>query len=678
MTLMAQERPVATSVPPRRHRVDIDGLRTLAILLVVVYHVWLGRVSGGVDVFLMISAFFLTDSLARRVLGGERLRLGTFWLRRFRRLLPAAAVTLLGVLGIAYLLYPPSSWSAVWGDTWASLFYGQNWRLAFSSVDYYARSAASTSPLQHFWSLSVQGQVFLLWPVLIALVALVMRRRRHQARAALIVVFALIFSSSLWYSVIETAESQAFAYFDTFTRLWEFAAGSLLALVLPLLHLPALPRAILGWAGVAGIVTCGIALDVRGGFPGVLALWPVLSTAAIIVSGAGDTTRGGPAALLASRPMRFLSGDAYALYLVHWPVLITVMVVAETDRIGLWQGAVIIAASFVLARLLSRGVEHPLQRATWFDGAPWRSALVIAVCLALVSSATSGWQAKEEQRAAAIMAAADEGYPGAAQVNTPLDISGSGQPLIPVATALEDEWQAVGGHCEGGLAPESEILDGTCQQSPVAATADQTVVVIGDSHAQQLGTPMALYAAERGIGVVTLLKGGCTIGAAEDDRGPANPYTCEEWLPAAVDYTVALQPTAVYVVATRADAVESERLLDGVEDTVETFLDAGIAVIAVRDSPRFSFDMYSCVHAGRRCSVPREQMLHRENPAEALDRRVTLVDYTPWLCPDGECVGAIGNIAIYIDDNHVSHAYARTLTPMLDRMLRSHGVFSSA
>ena len=245
-----------------------------------------------------------------------------------------------------------------------------------------------------------------------------------------------------------------------------------------------------------------------------------------------------------------------------------------------------------------------------------------------------------------------------------------------MATALEDEWQGVGDACEGGLAPSSEILDGTCQQSPAAATADQTVVVIGDSHAQQLGTPMALYAAERGIGVVTLLKGGCTIGATEGDRGPANPYTCEEWLPAAVDYTVALRPTAVYVIATRADAVEPERLLDGVEETIETFLDAGIAVIAVRDNPRFPFDMYSCVEAGEQCAVPQDQVLARDNPAAALDGRVVLVDYTPWLCPEGVCGGAIGNIAVYIDDNHVSRSYARTLAPMLDRMLRSHGVFS--
>lgn len=675
MTAIVQERTVAAP-EKSRYRADIDGLRTLAILLVVVYHVWLGRVSGGVDVFLMISAFFLTDSLTRRVIGGEKLRLGTFWFRRFRRLLPAAAVTLLGVLATAYSLYPPSTWPRIWEETWASLFYWQNWHLAFSSVDYYARSATATSPLQHFWSLSVQGQVFVLWPILIGLVALVVFRRRRHARTVLIVLFSAIFAASLWFSIVETADAQSFAYFDTRTRLWEFAAGSLLALVLPLLRLPVVVRAVLGWIGIAGIVTCGIVLDVRGGFPGYLALWPVLSTAAIVIAGAGDSTRGGPARLLSSRPLRFFSGDAYALYLVHWPVLITWMIVAETDQVNLLQGAAIIGISLVLARLLSWGVEHPLQRAKWFDRAWWRSALVIGVCVALVAGAVGGWQAREEQRAAEIMASADEGYPGAGQLDTPLDLTGSGRPLIPVATALNDEWQSVGDQCSGRFAPESEVLDGSCQESPNAATAAETVVVIGDSHAQQLGVPMETYAAENGIGAIALLKGGCTIGATEGDRGPANPYTCAEWLPEAVDYTLALKPKAVYVIVTRADANEPERLLDGVQDTVATFLDAGISVIAVRDNPRFDFDMYSCVDAGEDCAVPEGQLLDAVNPATALDRRVVLVDYTPWLCPDGLCQGAIGNIAVYIDDNHVSHTYAKTLTPMLARILKPRALFS--
>ncbi|MBS1906039.1 MAG: acyltransferase [Actinobacteria bacterium] len=669
------ERP-STRVARPRYRADIDGLRTLAILLVVVYHVWLGRVSGGVDVFLMISAFFLTDSLVRRVIDGRPLRLGMFWLRRFRRLLPAAAVTLLALLAAAYFLYPPNHWQPIWDDTWASLFYWQNWHLAFSSVDYYARDATSTSPLQHFWSLSVQGQVFILWPALIGLVEVIFRRARHLVRPALIVVFSAIFVWSLWFSIAETADSQAFAYFDTRTRLWEFAAGSLLALVLPLLRVPQWFRAALGWIGVVGIVTCGLVLDVRGGFPGFLALWPVLSTAAIIVAGAGEGSRGGPARLLASKSLRFFSGDAYALYLIHWPLLITWLVVTGKDRVGLLQGGAIILASMVLARLLSWGVEHPLQRAAWFDKRAWRSALVIVLCLGLVGGSVATWQGAEERRAAEIMAsAAEAGYPGAAAVQSPLTTLDRSLPVIPVATELDAEWLSVGDSCSGRFAPESEVLTPYCNQSPASAGADQTVLIIGDSHAQQLGVPMEAYAEQHGIGVVTLLKGGCTIGPEEPDRGTDNPYTCAEWLPEAIDCAVALKPTAVYVIATRATAGEPERVLEGADRTISALLDAGISVIAVRDNPRFDFDMYSCVARGEDCSVPAGQILASENPATTLDKRVTLVDYTPWLCPDLVCQGEIGNIAVYIDSNHVSHTYAETLTPMLGEILSRHSLF---
>lgn len=259
---------------------------------------------------------------------------------------------------------------------------------------------------------------------------------------------------------------------------------------------------------------------------------------------------------------------------------------------------------------------------------------------------------------------------------SPLSTSDPSLPIIPVPTELDAEWQSVGESCSGRFAPGSEVLAASCNQNAAAAEAEQTVLIIGDSHAQQLGVPMESYADEHGIGVVTLLKGGCTIGPDEQDRGPDNPYTCAEWLPEAIDYAVALKPTAVYVVATRSTAGEPERMLKGADQTIARLLDAGIPVLAVRDNPRFDNDMYACVIArDADCSVPRDRILAPANPAAVLDKRVTLIDYTPWLCPDGLCQGEIGNIAVYIDDNHVSHTFANTLTPMLGRMLAASGPF---
>ena len=172
-------RSLKTSETRGAYRRDIDGLRAVAILLVVIYHVWIGRVSGGVDIFLMISAFFLTGSFLRRMQADRPIEAGRFLISRFRRLMPAAAVVLAATLGVCWVMMPETMWPQLWKEGWASLGYVQNWVLAFDGVDYYAHDAALASPLQHFWSLSVQGQVFVLWALLFLLGALLVLSLIH-------------------------------------------------------------------------------------------------------------------------------------------------------------------------------------------------------------------------------------------------------------------------------------------------------------------------------------------------------------------------------------------------------------------------------------------------------------------------------------------------------------------
>ena len=660
------------------YRADIDGLRALAILLVVTYHVWLGRVSGGVDVFLMVSAFFLTASFVRRVQSDRPLELGSFWLRRFRRLLPAAAVTIVGVLAVAFVCYPQTEWPRVWSEGWSSLFYVENWTLAFSEVDYYARDSVTPSPFQHFWSLSVQGQVFILWPLIIAAVWLSLRGRRRLIVPALAIVFAAIFVVSLTFSIVETPQAQSFAYFDTRTRLWEFAAGSLVALVLPFVRVPQWSAAFLGWAGIVGIVLCGIVLDVQGGFPGYLALWPVVCTALVIVAGR-DRAPGGPSALLESAPLRYVSRDAYALYLVHWPVLVTWMVVSGRSAPGWLAGLGIVAVSFVLARLVSALVERPIREAGTFDRSPRLGAAVLVAAVAVVAIPLGSWQIAIEQREAALMASDSGGYPGAAQVDDPVDLEGVDLPLIPLATALDDEWVDLGESCSGALEPMESVLADSCAQTHAALDSDaRRVLVMGDSHAQQLMSPLVALGEEQNWGVIALLKGGCPIGVGAPSWSVGGP-PCDEWRAAAVDYATQLKPDAVYLVVTRATPSSPEVLVEGVGEVVDALTRHGIEVLAVRDNPRFDFDMYECAIAesepapGKRvetCGVA-DIGLESADELDALAAKdgVTLIDFRPWLCPDGVCRGAIGNIAVYIDDNHLSNAYGRTLAPILKTML---------
>lgn len=651
------------------YRPDIDGLRAVAILLVVSYHVWVGRVSGGVDVFLMLSAFFLTRGFLRRMDGPTPIRPVTHLIGIFRRLLPAAAVTIVGVLALVWTFFPASTWRTTWEQTWASLFYVQNWVLAADSVDYYAR-VETPSPLQHFWSMSVQGQAFGLWVVLLAACQVVVRRFGLSPDRVVGVVFSAVFALSLWYSIVRTASAQQIAYFDTGARLWEFAAGSLLVIALPHLRLRPRLRVLLGWAGLAGLLVLGLVLDVQGGFPGYLALWPVLCAAAVVVSGSGDEALG-PARLLASRPMRLLGRDAYALYLVHWPILITFLVVTGADGAGFIGGTLIIVLSLALARGLTAVVDAPVR--AWRKGDPSRlvPVAVLVVATAVVVVPVTAWQVSSEVEARALAARASVTNPGAAVLRDPtLPEPPADAAMLPLATALEDEWMQLDRPCSGDRVPENGILNVSCWETPHTARAARTVVVVGDSHSQQMTAALLPVAEENGWGVVMLAKGGCSMGLDE----PGMDDQCDEWREAAIEHVERIRPDAVLTVVTRSDWGElDEAVRPGIDRFLDRMGDAGIEVLGVRDNPRFPFDMYSCVAESSDpidCAVPRAGSLADDNPAAVLDRAgVQLVDLTPWICPDDVCVGVVGNVALYRDDNHLSRAYATTLAPSLAEQL---------
>lgn len=217
------------AAPAVGHRAELHGLRGLAIGLVVLYHVFLDRVSGGVDVFLFLSAFFLTGSFVRRMEDGRALAPVAYWARTFKRLLPPAVVVVLGTLAAVRLLLPPSTWMPSLQDAVASFLQVQNWQLIVRGTDYEAAATLSTSPMQQFWSMSIQGQVFLLWPLLFVLCAVIARATGVGPRRVVLVLMSAIVLASFAWSVISTSSQQPIAYFDTTARLWEFAAGSLLA-----------------------------------------------------------------------------------------------------------------------------------------------------------------------------------------------------------------------------------------------------------------------------------------------------------------------------------------------------------------------------------------------------------------------------------------------------------------
>ena len=669
------------AVPERRYRPEVQGLRALAVVLVVLYHVWLGRVSGGVDIFLLISAFLLTGSFIRKVEAGAPLALGRYWLHRFKGLLPAAAVVLLAVLaGTAWLL-PKSDWASMFRQAWSALFYVQNWTLANSSVDYYARDNSAASPLQHFWSLSVQGQVFILWPLIfavaaVAVKALAARGLRLRYRHVLLGIFGAVFVCSLAFSIRQTAVNQGYAYFDTRTRLWEFALGSLLALALPYLRFHRIHRIVLGWTGVAAMLSCGLVLQVQQQFPGYLALWPTLAAALIII--AGDTgSRAGADRFLSVKPLVALGDNSYALYLWHWPVLVFWLVFADKENAGLLDGAAVIAVSYALAVLTTRLVEKPMSRWSWPETAPWRTAVVLAAGLALVAAPLSGWQAqvRAQERATLLQSVADN--PGALALNPGFEFAGSTEAMVkPSATGMGGEWARTDGPCEEAYRPADPLLAG-CLHLGSADGGTKTIVVLGDSHAQQWLSALGPVAKANNWHVVALLKPGCRYGAESGNRSAE----CNAFNAAAHDYVVQAVPDAVFTVASvTAPSSPAEILADGYEEGIAAFTAAGIQVIAMRDNPRFDFDMVKCLDAHEldteACTLPRSQLLAAQSPLDRLAAQpgVHAIDMTDQLCTPEECPGIIGNMFVYMDYDHLGRTYLETTAHVLaHRLLAATG-----
>ncbi|RKW71513.1 acyltransferase family protein [Galactobacter caseinivorans] len=742
-------------------RRDLAGLRGVAVLLVAVYHIWIGRVSGGVDVFLLMSAFFLTGGWARSVDQGAPRTVAGSWLRRLQGLLPAAVLTLVVTVCVTLLLQPATRWAEFMTQAWASLGYTQNQHLAAASVDYYNADHSSASPLQHFWSLSVQGQVFVLWPLLLAggallargLSALAARRGRGPIgfRAVMIVVFLLVGGASLAYSVQFTQSHQAQAYFSTQARLWEFALGSLLALSVD--RIPALPRLLsraLGWLGMAALLSCGVLLNVEGQFPGYAALWPTLAAAAIIVAGTGERplTRADVGWWLSRRPATWLGSISYPLYLWHWPVLVLSLYLLGQERPTFWQGALMLLGAMLLAWLTHRYVEAPATR--WaaarrrsvttarasrsadahepkeskeprqhrvprlprlprllrlprqtaalagalprvvgrYSGAfqrNARSAAVVLISLAAVLP-LAVWQSAltSQERAAAVQPERDN--PGAASLESDfVDESDPSSIALPLASQVKNDWATPGEACTGDWVPDNPANEFCLQGGN--PEAKKTVVMVGDSHAQQWSPALDAAANHSDLRWVMVYRPGCRYG---DLPNEAEHVDCQNHNAAAKDYVLdrAASIDAVLVVGTRTtepatagEVAPQEVVVDGLRAALAPWAKAGLPIVAIRDTPRQAFDVADCqatlTTSVQDCEGRLEDLVAPSNPALELssgpDRipGVRTMDLNDVVCPQGTCPPVIGNVNVWIDNSHLTAKFSSTTGAAFDRRMKT-------
>jgi peptidoglycan/LPS O-acetylase OafA/YrhL len=360
----------------RGFRPDIEGLRAVAVVAVVLYHAHVRALSGGyvgVDVFYVISGFLITDLLWRELGRDGRVSFAGFYARRARRLLPAAMLVLVVTVVASLAWLPPLQVASVWMDALACALYVGNYRFAFQQTNY-LQASPSTSPLLHYWSLGVEEQFYVVWPLLLVAASLVWWRRRPSragASAALLVVSAASFGLSLWL----THANEPLAFFSLPTRAWELGLGGLLALGAPQLrHLPREVGAVLAWAGLGAIVVACFVFGSDTPFPGTAALLPVLGAGGLI---AGGTTAGaaGPVVVLGTIGARAVGRISYSWYLWHYPALI-IGPYAIGGTVPEWGYLLLAAGSGLLAVLTYRFVERPTRFAPWLTRSPRRSLAV--------------------------------------------------------------------------------------------------------------------------------------------------------------------------------------------------------------------------------------------------------------------------------------------------------------
>ncbi|GAB3174534.1 acyltransferase family protein [Myceligenerans halotolerans] len=661
--------------------IELHGLRGLALLLVVVFHLFgAGRVSGGVDVFLFVSGFMATRQIVTRGHRGT-FRFGQHYARLLSRLVPTALIVLVAVATAAWMLMPAERWTSIGREIVASVLFYENWELIASQLAYGA-AGPSASPLQHFWSLAVQAQFLLVWPLVAApLVRLTARSRRLWFTTLVLLACLMpVVALSFGHAVTLSAEAQSVAYLDSTARVWQLALGAVVALVTPFIRLPGGLRAVLGWLGLGLVVTSGFLFDGAALFPGPYALWPVLGAALVLVgSGSGSDPRWAPVGILASRPLRFIADISYELYLWHWPILVFFLLVSDSEAVTWQEAAVVLVASGLLAWLTHIAVAEPLRYGGTGRGALVVVALAMAATAAVAVPTTHVVDELDRRRAAELAALSEPSpdHPGAAALRagfTETTFSASFQPST--AAAHLDVPLSVANGCrqESGDAAGYEKVVICDVHDP--GHPHRTVVIAGASHAFQWEPPFQQIAEHEGWRLVTVAKAGCRFAI------PAGPQRtdgtdCDRWQRSAVDTILGMSPDLVVVVGT--DTSEgAERVSPAQVAAWQALDEAGITVLTIRDTPRSKRLAPSCVERhgphSAECGLPRRELFDRTNPVLTFDgvpADARHIDLTDWICRSTTCPPVIGNVLVYRDWDHLSGTYARTLTPMLTDRLRA-------
>ena len=698
---------------PDGFRPDLEGLRAVAVVLVLLYHASVPGITGGyvgVDVFFVLSGFLITGLLLREVKRTGTISLPGFYARRARRLLPASALVLIVTVILSALFMPPLRVPDVAGDAASAALYVSNIHFALQATDY-LQAELAPSPILHFWSLSVEEQFYFFWPAIVLLVVRFARGRSagqvQLARWIAIVAGVIVvvsFGIALWL----TQANGPWAFFSLLTRAWELGLGAFLAIgAAQLARIPERPAAVTAWVGLGLIALSGVVLTTATPYPGTAALLPTVGSALVIAGGFRQSSLA-PGRWLSKAIPRFLGRISYSLYLWHWPLLV-IPAAALDSKLPWWARAGLVAASIGCAWATQRWVESPFRHGRWIGMLPRRNlamagalTLVVAtVSLGIGVTTTNALRTTASTDAGAAEAQLDDilgGSPAPGASGLPASTpAASGGPTVapgPSPIVKPDLPPTIGGpipadlrpsvgearddhpkpYSDGCNATNPDIVNGPCVYGdPNGRT---TIVLVGDSHALAWFPAVERLAIEKGWRLLNLTKSVCTSAEIPQWNTTVDRVftECTPWRTNTIERIAAVHPALVLLANSRTVRITdaagttltgsalSKAWRDGWAETYARLIPIADHVVVIGDTPRSQFDVPVCLSSHPAdtlaCATPFDLAVSltrlNEERTAALKGGAGYIDPTRWVCPSDPCPAVIGSFMVFIDQHHLT------------------------
>ncbi|MGD9849880.1 MAG: acyltransferase family protein [Nitrospirales bacterium] len=636
-------------------RHDIQGLRALAILLVLLFHAGFPFLTGGyvgVDVFFVISGYLITRMLVVEKEQTGSINLPAFYARRIRRLLPAATVTLAATALVIFALYSPLEQSQLIRSFFASVMYLSNMWFAYQSTDYLGDNV-EIDPFLHTWSLSVEEQFYLFWPFLILLLPIKTSKTSNLQK--LITLVGFVFLVSIIASILIGKISQPWAFFASPFRAWEFATGSLAFCID---HRKTIISAILSKrmvsTGLSAILLAALYYDKSTPFPGFYALLPTLGTLLVLIGGRQHNWF---IALSKFPWIRWLGDISYSLYLWHWPLI--AIPLSLTGELSTFERCCCVGLALILGTLSFRYIENPIRFNHTLSLAPIRGlALGIGLTLFGVSLTFT------------LRSLAN------AELQTIKQFD-----VLSVRSFLSEVY------IDGCHLGYTSIAFPDCSYG--TSTSQKTLVLFGDSHAAQWFPALEKFSSLYGYKLISLTKSACpSAHATPYNKAFGRPYTeCDAWQNLVFERIIQERPLLVILsnssahVGTKDTQISESDWIKGMQETLAVIQKSGAKTLIIRDTPRFPHDIPTCLSRAiwtetptNQCDAPISQAL--DTTLFTLDQAtaknfqdVRFLDFSDVLCKEDQCQAMINGHIGYKDTHHLALPMVQDLGKRLEQEL---------